>query len=125
MVTRIHDMPVYATRCDEVQPSLYNLWRRARLHDLLPLRFDLPGMLQMTLIIEQDCWVVVDQNQYDLPVMAWVDFQDEHRDSLHTAVTCTINYYHYLANQLQGKILQLMTEYLQTQLDECTEEKKS
>jgi len=118
MVTRIHDMPVYATRTDEVDAPLYGLWRRARLHLQFPLRFDLPGMKQMTLIIEDDSWVVVDQNQYDLPVMAWLSFQDSDRSSLHTPVTCTVNYYHYLANQLHDKVLRHMANYLQSQLNE-------
>ena len=116
MTTRIHDMPVYASRTVEVEAPLYGLWRRARLHLPLPLRYDLPGMKQMTLIIEDDHWAVVDHNQYDLPILAWLDFQDSDRDSLHTPVTCTVNYYHFMANQLQEKVLQRMSDYLEDQL---------
>jgi hypothetical protein len=116
MATRIHDMPVYAARTEQVDAALYNLWRRARLHLKMPLRFDLPGLKQMAMIVEEDCWVVVDQCQYDLPVLAWLDFQDAGRDTLHTPVVCTINYYHYLANHIQKKVLACMNEALETRL---------
>ncbi|HHJ16936.1 MAG TPA: hypothetical protein ENJ80_09590 [Gammaproteobacteria bacterium] len=116
MTTRIHDMPVYAARTDEVDASLYNLWRRARLHLAMPLRIELPGMKQMVLIIEDDSWVVVDQYQYDLPVLAWVSFQDAGRTTLHTPVSCTMNYYHYMAGQLREKVLACMGEALEARL---------
>lgn len=118
MVTRINDMPVYAARTDEMEAATYNLWRRARLHLDMPLRIDLPGLKQMVLIIETDCWVVVDQSQYDLPVLAWVDFQDAGRTSLHKPVTCTLNYYHYLASHLREKVLARMGEALEARLDD-------
>jgi len=116
MVTRIHDMPVYATRTEQVDAPLYNLWRRARLHLNMPLRIELLQLKQLVLILEEDCWVVVDQVQYDFPVMAWVDFEDAGRSSLHTPVSCTLNYYHHLANQLQEKVLMLMSDALETRL---------
>ncbi len=118
MVTRINDMPVYAARTEQVEAKLYNLWRRARLHVEMPLRIDLPGLKQMVLILEEDCWVVVDQRQYDLPVLAWVDFQDAGRTTLHTPVTCTLNYYHYLASHLREKVLTRMDEALQALLND-------
>ena len=119
MTTRIHDMPVYAARPDEVEASLYNLWRRARLHLDMPLRIDLPGLKQMVLILEEDSWVVVDRCQYDLPVLAWVAFQDAGRATLHTPVACTMNYYHYMAGHLREKVLARMGEALAARLNEA------
>ncbi len=119
MVTRIHDMPAYETRSDQLDASLYNLWRRARLHLPMPLRIELPELKQMVLIIENDSWVVVDPCQYDMPVLAWLDFQDAGRDNLHMPVDCTINYYHYLADRIRGKVLTLMTEALEDRLNEA------
>ena len=115
-MSRILTMPVYASRDDEVEAALYNLWRRAKLHLRLPLRFELPPSTQMVLIIEQDHWVVVDQNQYDLPMLAWVDFQDKGRSDLYTPVACTLNYYHYMASQLRKKVLVQMSEILEARL---------
>ncbi|MFQ5644083.1 MAG: hypothetical protein ACE5FQ_10370 [Thiogranum sp.] len=119
MSTRIHDMPVYVARTDQVEASLYNLWRRARLHLDMPLRIDLPGLKQMVLILEDDCWVVVDQCQYDLPVLAWLDFRDAGRSTLHTPVACTMNYYHYMASHLREKVLSRMAEDLEARLSDA------
>lgn len=116
MVTRIHDMPIYQTQSEQLDAAIYNLWRRARLHLTMPLRIEMPQLKQMALIVDEDCWVLVDQCQYDLPVLAWLDFQDAGRSTLHTPVVCTINYYHYLASHLQEKVLLLMTEALQARL---------
>ena len=116
MVTRIHDMPVYAARTDQIDASLYNLWRRARLHLTLPLRIALPQLKQMALILEEDCWVLVDQCQFDLPIIAWLDFQDSGRSSLHTAVNCNMNYYHYLAERIHDKVLMLLVKELEQRL---------
>ncbi len=116
MTTRIHDMPVYAARTDEVEAPLYNLWRRARLHLNLPLRIELQGLKNMVLIIESDSWVVVDERQFDLPVLAWLDFQDAGRTTLHTPVSCTMNYYHYMASHVREKALSRMQEALEARL---------
>lgn len=116
MVTRIHDMPVYSTRADEITASLYNLWRRTRLHLTLPIRIELPQLKQMALILEEDSWVLVDQCQFDLPVIAWLDLQDSGRSSLHTPVNCTVNYYHHLAERIHDKVLTLMASALEQRL---------
>ncbi len=118
MTTRIHDMPVYASCDGEVAASLYNVWRRAKLHLALPLRIELQGMKQMRLIVEEDCWVVVDENQYDLPILAWLEFQDSGRSSLHTPVTCRVNTYHYLAHLIKDKVLEHMGNELEVLLHE-------
>ena len=116
MTTRITDMPVYEKRDGQVDAALYNLWRRARLHGNLPLRIELPEQKQMVLIVEEDSWVVVDQNQYDLPMLAWVEFQDAGRDSLHTPVACTMNFYHYMASRLRQPALECLAEALEEKL---------
>jgi len=116
MSTRIDTMPVYASRLDRVSASQYNLWRRARLHLPMPLRIELSELKSLALIVEQDCWVVVDPRQYDLPVLAWVKFQDQGRSDLHTPVPCTLNYYHFMASQLRSRVLVLMEQHLEEYL---------
>lgn len=116
-ITRIDDMPVYQARKDKLDATLYNLWRRARAHHDLPMRVDLPGISQMVLILEQDKWVIVDQNQYDLPILAWVDFQDENRSAIHLPVPCTLNYYHFMASSLRGRVLKIMQTALEQHLN--------
>ncbi len=115
-MTRIHEVPVYVSRNDEIEAQLYNLWRRAKLHLSLPLRIELAPSKQMVLIIDQDHWEVVDQNQYDLPMLAWLDFRDAGRSSLHTPVACKLNDYHYMASRLRGKALQTLKQELNQRL---------
>ena len=119
MSTRIDGMPVYATQADHLDASLYNLWRRARLHLGSPLRLPLQGLKQMVLILEDDSWVVVDEIQYDMPVLAWVNFQDSGRDNLHKPIHCTLNFYHYLAIRLRDKVLARMGEALEQRLSDA------
>ncbi|HID82321.1 MAG TPA: hypothetical protein EYP51_08125 [Thiotrichales bacterium] len=118
MTTRIVDMPVLASRPAEMDATIYNLWRRARLHLQIPLRLSLPGLAQMILILYEDSWVVVNESQNDLPVLAWVDFEDSHRDSLHKPIPCTLNFYHYMASSLRGKVLERMEAALEKRLQE-------
>jgi len=119
MATRIHDMPVYASRAETLDASIYNLWRRARLHITMPLRIEMPELKQMALILDEDSWVVVDQCQFDLPVLAWIDFQDSGRNTLHTPVVCTLNYYHYLASHIREKALTHMFNTLEALLNDA------
>jgi hypothetical protein len=119
MTTRIDNMLVYATQPDHLEASLYNLWRRARLHLGSPLRLSLPGLKQMVLILEDDSWVVVDEVQYDMPVLAWIKFQDSDRDNLHKPIACTLNYYHYLASRLRDEVLARMAEALEARLHDA------
>jgi len=116
MTTRIEDVPVFASRADLLDAPVYNLWRRARQRYGSPLRMALPGLKEMALILEDDAWVVIDQRQYDMPVLAWVDFKTHGRDALHEPVACTLNYYHFMASQLRGKVLDLMQQDLERRL---------
>lgn len=116
MSTRIGDLPVFAARPERIEAPLYNLWRRARRRFGCPLNLELPGMKEMALVLDDEAWVVVDRRQFDVPVLAWVDFEDQGRDSLHAPVACTLNYYHYMASQLRARVLDLMSETLTARL---------
>ncbi len=112
MTTRITDMPVMVSRPASVEASVYNLWRRSRLKLGPYTRLPMEGLPQIVLILDEDAWVVVNERQYDLPILAWVDFQDEHRDNLHKPIACTLNYYHYMASSVRAKVLARMAAAL-------------
>lgn len=116
MIRRLDDIPVYAARPCEIEALLYNLWRRARQHLGCSLRIELQGMPDMAMLLEDEAWVLVDQRQFDLPVLAWLAFQDKGRDSLHKPVSCTLNYYHFMASQLRARALVVMAEILEQRL---------
>lgn len=104
-MSRIDDVPCYAQRNDEVSARLYNLWRRAKLHFGCPIRIVLKSIPGMVMILESDRWVCADARQYDLPVLAWVNFNDNGRDALHTPVDCLLNYYHFAASKVRLPVL--------------------
>ena len=113
---RLEGVPVFAQRSDQVEARLYNLWRRARMHRAVPLRVPLPGLKEMLLIVEHDGWVVVDRNRFEVPVLAWVDFQERGRSELHAPVECSLNYYHFMASGLRSQVLEILEEALLHQL---------
>ncbi len=116
MGARIQDVPVFAARPDRVPAVLYNLWRRARMRLGTPLEVDLPGLKEMLLVLEHDAWVVVDRNRGEVPVLAWVDFRPGSNRGLHEPVECTLNYYHFLASGVRGRVLARMEDQLEAWL---------
>lgn len=119
-MSRHLDMPVLVSRDIEIGSRLYNLWIRARLHLPLPIRIPVQVTGKIALIIGSDSWVVVDENQHDLPILAWIDFQDKGRSSLHTPVRCTLNYYHYLASRVRATALNALDAGLEESLQDIS-----
>jgi len=115
-VSRVGEVPCYARRPDQVDAGLYNLWRRARLHLPLPIRIPLPEQAGVAMIVEEREWVCVNVRQNDLPILAWVEFEDENRSALHTPVRCQLNYYHFAASRYRAMALQVMAEELEQRL---------
>ncbi len=111
-MSRVGDLPVYVQRDDEIGAGIYNLWRRARLRYPCPIRIRLPGYPGMVMILEEHEWVCANERQNDLPVLAWVDFEDRGRSALHEQVRCKLNYYHFAASKLRAPALRLMAESL-------------
>ena len=115
-MSRVADLPVLTQREEEVSAALYNLWRRARLHFELPIRIPLPAFRGFAMIIEEHEWVCVDERQNDLPVLAWVEFEDQGRDALHVPVKCKLNYYHFAASKIRAHALEIMAKGLEQRL---------
>jgi hypothetical protein len=115
-MSRVKDVPVYAQRDDEVSAKLYNLWRRAKLHFTLPLRIPLEGYRGLVMVLEEHEWVCVNERENDLPVLAWVEFEDQHRDALHLPVKCKLNHYHFAASKVRAASLALMEAALEEKL---------
>jgi len=120
-VSRVGDVPVYQQRDDEVTAKLYNLWRRAKLHFDLPMRITLEGYRGLVMVLEEHVWVIVNERQNDLPVIAWVEFEDQGRDALHVPVKCKLNFYHFAASKVRAHSLELMEEALEQKLLNSTE----
>lgn len=117
-MSRVDDVPVYEQRSDAIEAKLYNLWRRAKMHFAMPLRLEFDELPGVAMILDRDEWACVNTHQNDLPLLAWVEFEDQGRDTLHTPVPCKLNYYHYAASKYRGRVLQLMGVALERRLHE-------
>jgi len=114
-VSRLEGVPCYSREDAEVDAKLYNLWRRAKLHFSLPMRLPLTGYQGLVMLVEEHAWVCVDETQNDIPVLAWLAFADQNRDTLHLPVKCQLNYYHHAASIIRQHTLELM----QQELEKC------
>lgn len=115
-MSRVGDMPIFAQRDGEVSAKLYNLWRRAKLHFDLPLRIELEDYYGFIIILEEHEWVVADEKENDLPILAWVEFEDQGRNALHVPVKCKLNFYHFAASRIRAHSLELMETALDKKL---------
>jgi len=115
-MSRVNDIPCYAQRPDRLDAQLYNLWRRARLHLRLPIRISLPEQAGVVMIVEARELICANARQNDLPILAWVEFEDRQRSALHTPVPCKLNYYHFAASRYRARALEAMAEELQRRL---------
>ena len=115
-MSRVADVPVYQQREAEVCAELYNLWRRAKLHFDVPIRLPLAELSGFVLILEENEWVCADETLNDLPVLAWVEFDDQGRDALHMPVKCKLNFYHFAASRIRAQVLVMMAEILEQRL---------
>lgn len=115
-MSRIADVPYCAQRDDEVEAKLYNLWRRAKRRFSMPLRLPLLDYPGFVMILEARAWVCADERQNDIPILAWVEFEDEGRDALHLPVKCKLNYYHFAASKVRAHSLELVQAELEKRL---------
>ncbi len=109
-------MPVYQQLVFEVSAAHYNLWRRAKSHLTFPLRFPLPGLRGLVMIVDKHEWLCADETLNDLPVLCLMEFDDQGRDTLHTPVKCKLNYYHFAASKIRDQVLELMQQELEQRL---------
>lgn len=121
-MSRVAGKAIYQQQQDEVTAKLYNLWRRAKLHFKFPIRFPLIGYRGLVMILDEDEWLCIDENNNDMPIICWLDFVDQGRDALHVPVKCTRNYYHFAADKIREHVLELTEEELDKMLHQTDDE---
>ena len=94
MRSRLDEVPVLKTLRAEVPAAHYNRLRLAILRLGEPLRVELPRLRHLDLLLGRDAWVCVDRMLYDLPVVAWTEFEQRGRSALHEPVACTVKVFH-------------------------------
>lgn len=108
MRSRLDDLPVFETRHVNVRAEDFNLVYIALKRLGSPLRVELPRLRTLDLVLEKDAWIVVDRSLNDIPVVAWIDFNVSHRQTLHEPVACERRTYHTHALLIIDKVFEAM-----------------
>lgn len=80
------------------------------------VRFRIPKLKHLDLILQKDVWVVVDRALYDYPIVAWTEFEVHGRETLHEPVKCKIRYFHANATMIKARTLEAMEMLLGEEL---------
>jgi hypothetical protein len=117
MFSDLADLPRYSSADFELNAALYNRVRVALLRLGSPLRFPLPWLRHLDMILDEETWIVVDNTLNDMPVMAWLEFQTEHRSALHIPIACRLYSYHCHADVIQPQVLEAIADELSLRLE--------
>lgn len=104
--TRLNSVPALKVMDSVVAAKHYNRVRLALVRLDNPLRFPLPHLRGLDMLLTDEAWVCVDRTLDDLPVLAWTDFQVHGRLALHAPVPCRLRFFHAYAGLIVGTLLQ-------------------
>jgi hypothetical protein len=125
MYARHNDVPPMEVRHGRTVDARYYNHVQTALKKLGPeIRIRLTGLKHLDLIIQKDAWIVVDRVLNDVPVVAWTNFQVQHRESLHEPIVCEIRIWHALAGMILTRTLQAMDLLLGQELEELEQDDK-
>jgi len=116
MNTRLVDIPVFASANTEIPAARYNRVRLALTRLSCPLFLHIKELKHMSVILENDAWICVDEVFNEIPVVAWTDFQTRDRQGLHMAVPCRVLKYHEHADRIVAIVMDAMDRMLEDQL---------
>lgn len=123
MSTRLDDVPAHKVETTYIEAARFNRVKLALLRLDNPIRLSLPGLKGMDVILEEETWVCVDRTLYDLPVIAWTDFDVLQRDNLHKPILCKQLLYHVHASVIIESVLSSMDFLLDERLRPLAEER--
>lgn len=118
MYRRLDEVPVFESREGQLPASYYNDVQVALKRLGEELRFPIPRLKHLDLILQKDAWIIVDRVLNDVPVVAWSDFNTAHRSSLHEPIPCRIRLYHALGSMIMARTLEAMELILGEMLDQ-------
>ncbi len=108
MYTRHNEIQQLHSEKTEIQAVYFNHVQMALKRLGRQIRFKIPTLKHLDLILQSDAWVVVDTVLNDMPIIAWSDFIIDHRDALHQPIACEIRYYHFAADKIMSRTLEAM-----------------
>ena len=116
--TRHNEVLILDRRPGDVDANYFNQAHTALKRIGQQIRFKIPTLNHLDLIVQEDAWIVVDRVLNDIPVVAWADFQTDGRDNLYKPVACEIRLYHFAARMILRTTLDSMEDILGQSLAE-------
>ena len=121
--TRHNEVMILHRRPGNVDANYFNQAQTALKRIGQQIRFKIPTLNHLDLIVQENAWIIVDRVLNDIPVVAWTDFQTEGRDNLHQPITCEIRLYHFAARMVLKTTLDAMEDILGQSLAEQDSDK--
>lgn len=118
LYTRHEEVPVFEHRPTRLDANTFNRACLALKRAGGSLRFALPTLRHLDLILQADAWIVVDRDLNDVPLVAWTAFELDPERRLHRPVVCRLRLFHAQAGLLLGKVLDDLAGLLDARLDE-------
>ena len=116
--TRHNEVLILDKWTGDVDANYFNQTKTALKRIGQQIRFKIPTLNHLDLIVQDDSWIVVDRVLNDMPVVAWTEFQTEGRDNLHEPIICEIRIYHFAARIILNTTLNAMENILRQSLTE-------
>ncbi len=123
LYTRHNEVLILDRRPGNIDANYFNRARTALKRVGQQIRFKIPTLNHLDLIVQEDSWIVVDRVLNDIPVVAWTGFQTEVRNSLHEPIACEVRLYHFAARMILKTTLDAMEEILAQSLAEKDSDK--
>ena len=121
--TRHNEVLILDRRPGSVDANYFNRAQTALKRIGHQIRFKIPTLNHLDLIVQEHEWIIVDRVLNDIPVVAWTDFQVEGRDNLHEPITCEVRLYHFAARMVLKTTLDAMEDILGQSLAEQDNDK--
>lgn len=108
MYTRHNEIQPLQTTAGNISAVYYNHVQTGLKRINNSLRYKIPTLKHLDLILHDDAWIVVDTVLNDMPILVWTDFKTDHRETLHEPIKCNIKFFHYAAEMIMNKTLEAM-----------------
>jgi len=108
MRSRLDDLPAYDIRDSQLRAQDFNLVHIALKRLGSPIRIELPRLRTLDFVFEKDAWIIVDRSLNDIPIIAWINFDESTRTTLHEPVQCQRRSYHTHATIILDKAFEAM-----------------
>lgn len=116
MKSKLDGIPRYSSEKTTIPAALYNIVRLALLRLEDPIRFPLPSLKNIEMILDDETWICLDSSLNDIPVLAWTDFEVTHRENLHEPINCQLLFYHQHADKIVDAVIYEVKSILDSRL---------